>query len=398
MRELAAQPTKPRLAIEDLADGRFCTTAHGRCFAAETSYALDHVHGDLPLNTCLTLDPDVIAQIAGDDTLRNSTLGHTCFIDTETTGLSTGTGTMAFVVGIGFFTHESFVVRQYFLRDPGDEPAMVETLADDLSRFEALVSFNGRTFDIPIIENRFILARIPPRISQIPHLDLLHPARRLWRYSLTSCSLGTLERESLGIVREQADVPGGVIPLLYRDFLRTGDAREMKRVLYHNEIDILSLVTLTVHLARAYADPWTDTTLSGAEFFGLARWYAAERRLDDAERAYTTALEHKLSPELREKTLGRLALLLKQADRRDEAFAYWQQLASESSSSTEGHIEMAKHLEWHTANLPLAAEWTRTALSQASNWPQGMLRDLEIETLEHRLRRLERKMRRNPPD
>ncbi len=83
---------------------------------------------------------------------------------------------------------------------------------------------------------------------------------------------------------------------------------------------------------------------------------------------------------------------------RDEAFIYWQQLALESSSSTEGHIELAKHFEWHTANLPLAAEWTRTALSQASNWPQGMLRDLEIKTLEHRLRRLERKMRRNPPD
>ena len=398
MRELAVQPTKPRLAIEDLADGRFYTTAHGRCFAAETSYALDHIHGDLSLNAYLTLDPDVIAQIARDNTLRNTSLRHTCFIDTETTGLSTGTGTMAFVVGVGFFTDESFIVRQYFLRDPGDEPTMVEILANDLSRFVALVSFNGKAFDVPIIENRFILARIPPRISQLPHLDLLHAARRLWRYSLTSCSLGTLEIESLGIAREQADVPGGVIPLLYRDYLRTGDAREMKRVLYHNEIDILSLVTLTVRLARAYADPWNDTTLNGAELFGLARWYAAERQLDGAERAYTMALERGLSTELRDKMLSELALLLKRADRRDEAFVYWQQLALESSSSTEGHIELAKYFEWHTGNLPLAAEWTRTALSQAGNWPRGMLRDLAIDALEHRLRRLERKMQPDPRD
>jgi len=390
--ELAALSTGPRFAIEDLVEGRFYATSHGKCFAAESSYQLDHIHGSLPLDAFLELDPDIVALIARDATLHNATLRRTCFIDTETTGLSGGTGTMAFIVGIGFFSDEEFIVRQYFLRDPGDEPAMIEVLADDLSQFEAIVSFNGRGFDVPIIENRFILARIPPRISEFPHLDLIRPARRLWRHSLSSCSLGTLEREALGIVREQADVPGGLIPLLYRTYLQTGDAREMKRVLYHNEFDILSLVTLAARLVHVHADPWHDDALDGAQFFGLARWYAADGRLDAAERAYATALQHELSPELREKALVSLALLLKRANRRAEAFAYWQQFTLMNSSSTQGHVELAKYLEWHTSNLPLAADWTRAALRRAEAWPDGMLRDLEVRNLRHRLERLERKM------
>jgi tetratricopeptide (TPR) repeat protein len=310
---------------------------------------------------------------------------------------------MAFVIGLGFFTDaadaavEGFRVDQYFLRDPGDELAMVETLAEHLSEFEALISFNGRAFDVPIIENRFILARTPPPTANLPHLDLLLPARRLWRHSLSSCALGSLEREVLGVLREQDDVPGGVIPYLYRDYLRTGDAREMKRVLYHNAVDILSLVTLAALLCSAYADPWAEGSLNGAELYGLARWYAAEDRHAEAERTYRAALgvaiDAELSPELRAKALGDLALLLKRSGRQNEAFAYWQQLALESTDDVLAHVELAKHLEWHARDLPLAAGWTQAALAQVEGWPAGMYRDDTLDELRHRLERLERKMR-----
>ena len=289
-RELATLPSRPRVAIQDLVPGRFHTTSHGQCFVAQERYPLDHLHGDLSLSAFLDLQPETAAQIARDGTLASVNLQHACFIDTETTGLSGGTGTMAFVVGLGFFTEESFCLHQYFLRDPGDEPAMVETLAEQLAGFEALISFNGIAFDVPILENRFILARIPPPTTGMPHLDLLHPARRLWRYGLPSRALGTLEREKLGVSRDQDDVPGGVIPWLYRDYLRTGNAREMKRVIYHNAVDILSLVTLSAQLCRIFADPWTQTELSGAEFYGLGRWYASESRSTDAERAYRASI------------------------------------------------------------------------------------------------------------
>ncbi len=408
-------PPRRRVAIKDLVPGRFHTTSHGQCFVAEETYPLDHLHGDLPLSSFLDLSPQTIAQIAQDDALANVNLRRACFLDTETTGLSGGTGTMAFIVGLGFFAEGGFCLRQYFLRDPGDEPAMVETLAELLPQFEALVSFNGRGFDVPILENRFILARTPPPTAGMPHLDLLLPARRMWRYHLPSRALGTIEREILGMLREQGDVPGGVIPWLYRDYLRTGDAREMKRVLYHNAVDILSLVTLAARLCRIFANPWAEVEhernerLSGAEFYGLARWYKAEGQLAEAERAYRTALwpsdeernqvlrkkpDFGLTPDLRTKVLCDLAYLLKRADRRAEAFAYWQQLALEKADDVLAHVELAKYFEWHVEDLSLAAKWTRAALALVENWPTGEHRTVTMASLRHRLARLERKVSR----
>ncbi len=420
-------PTHRRVAIEDLMPGRFHTTSHGQCFVAETTYPPDYLHGDLPLSSFLNLPPETVAQIAQDGALVNVDLRRVCFLDTETTGLSGGTGTIPFVVGLGFFAEEGFHVHQYFLRDPGDEPAMVEALAEHLPEFEALASFNGRVFDVPILENRFILARIPPPTVGVPHLDLLHPARRLWHYHLPSCTLSALEREVLGVWREQDDVPGGVIPYLYRDYLRTGDAREMKRVLYHNAVDVISLVTLAARICRIFANPWTEgedernERLSGAEFYGLGRWYAAEGRLAEAEQAYRAALRSfdkaqgrpgdevqieaveernrvlrkkpgfNLAPDLRAKVLRDLGYLLKRAGRRAQAFAYWQQLALEAAPDTVAHVELAKYFEWHVEDLSLASGWTRAALAQVENWPPGPRHDSVLAELRHRLARLERK-------
>jgi uncharacterized protein YprB with RNaseH-like and TPR domain len=403
VRELAAQQRRRAVAIEDIVRGQFHTTFRGQCFVAEESYALDHRHGDLRLSAFLDLSPKVVARVEQDESLVELDLRRVCFLDTETTGLSAGTGTMAFIVGFGFFADDGFEVRQYFLRDPGDEPAMVEALLDRLPTFEGLVSFNGRAFDVPIIENRFILARMVPPTRDMLHVDLLHPARRLWRYALSSCALTSLESEVLGVRRQQADVPSGLIPYLYRDYLRTGDARDMKRVLYHNKIDILSMVTLAVRLCRAFADPWNveqagqRRELSAGELYALGRWYTDEGRIEEAERAYRAAL--RLHPEgdavLRGRTLRELALLLKRDARRDEAFAFWQQLALESAGDAGGvlaHVELAKYFEWTVGNLAQGAAWTRAALRQVEAATPGTYRDARLADLRHRLSRLERKM------
>jgi uncharacterized protein YprB with RNaseH-like and TPR domain len=407
VRELQKRQAPPAVAIEDLVPGQFHTTSRGQCFVAEETYPADHRHGDLRLSTFLQLLPETVLQVeqkgfAGVDMRR------VCFLDTETTGLSGGTGTMAFIVGLGFFVEEGFRVHQYFLRDPGDEPAMVEVLQDRLTAFDGLISFNGRAFDVPIIENRFILARAVPPLRDMPHFDLLHPARRLWRYALSSCALTSLEREVLGVRREQADVPSGVIPFLYRDYLRTGDARDMKRVLYHNKIDILSMVTLATRLCRTVADPWNleqrdeSRGLSGGELYALGRWYTDEGRLEEAEQAYRTALRRQpeVEPALRRRTLRELAYLLKRNDRRDEAFAFWQQLAVEPGHHVEGvlaHVELAKYLEWYVEDLSRAADWTRAALERINDWSPGKRRDERRADLRHRLSRLERKMGQERP-
>jgi hypothetical protein len=407
VRELQTPGPHRRHAIEELVSGRFHTTSHGQCFVAEASYPLHHEHGDLPLSAFLELSPRAVARVEQDERVADVELRRACFLDTETTGLSGGTGTMAFVVGLGFFAGDQFHLEQYFLRDPGDEPAMVEALRERFSTFEALVSFNGRSFDVPIMENRFILARAVPPLQKMAHVDLLHPARRLWRYALSSCALTALERDVLGVRRQQADVPGGVIPLLYRNYLQTGDARDMKRVLYHNEIDILSMVTLAAHLCRAYADPWCEQgerqrrALTGPEFYAMGRWYADQGRGRDAERAYHSAL--RASPpgesELRPRVLRDLAYLLKRDERRDEALAFWQQLALESCAEDGGvlaHVELAKYFEWYVEDLGLAAAWTEAALKRVGTWEPGIRRTDELDELRHRLARLERKLETQP--
>lgn len=403
VRELQARGSRCTTAIEDLVRGRFHTTARGQCFVAEASYPLDHKHGDLPLSGFLELSSQAVARVEQDERVADVELRRVCFLDTETTGLSGGTGTMAFIVGLGFFAGDRFRLQQYFLRDPGDEPAMVEALLECFPPFEALVSFNGRAFDVPIIENRFILARMVPPLRGKVHVDLLHPARRLWRYALSSCALTSLERDVLGVRRQQADVPSGVIPFLYRNYLRTGDARDMQRVLYHNKVDILSMVTLAVRLTRAYVDPWSEEggaerrELSGAEFYALGRWYEDEGRVGEAERAYRSALERSPEPDaqLRTRALRELAYLLKRDERRAEALAFWQQLAlelSEKGESVLAHVELAKYFEWYVEDLMRATAWTKAAVRQVEAWEPGLRRDRMLAELRHRLSRLERKL------
>lgn len=403
VRNLQTQDSRSMRPIEDLVPGRFHTTSRGQCFVAEASYPADYIHGDLTLSAFLELSPRAIARIEHDERVAQVDLHRVCFLDTETTGLSAGTGTMAFIVGLGYFVEDGFRLEQYFLRDPGDEPAMVEALMDRFPGFEALVSFNGRCFDVPIIENRFILARVAPRLQEKVHVDLLHPARRLWRYALSSCALTALEREVLGVRREQADVPSGIIPLLYRDYLQTGDARDMRRVLYHNQVDILSMVTLAARLCRAYADPWREARdhdqpeLSPAEYYALGRWYADSGQPGDAERAYRTGLE--LSPEpgstLHIRLLRELSYLLKRGDRRAEACVLWQQLAVEDRAGIDrvrALIELAKYFEWYTADLAQAVECTRSAIDSVAIWRPSVRRASEMAELRHRLSRLERKL------
>lgn len=389
VKNLLTPSPRRRVAIESLIEGHFHQTSHGHCFVTTATFPANHHHGDLPLSDFLALSPQVTATIGNDPALAATDLRQAVFLDTETTGLSGGTGTMAFLVGLGFFEEERFHLLQVFLRDPGDEPAMIHLLADLLPQFAALVTFNGRGFDVPILETRFILARQPFPLTTTPHLDLLGPARRLWRMRLPSCSLGTLEQEVLGVQRDQADVASGVIPYIYRDYLRTGDAREIVRILYHNRVDVLSLVTLAVRLSRAFAAPWKDPTLTSADFYALARWYREAG--GEAERALRTALAASLPHDLRQRALRELALLLKRERRRGEAVEWWQQLAAESPADVLAAVELAKTFEWHISRLALAAGWTRLALARVERWPAGAQREQARGEIRHRLKRLRRK-------
>lgn len=394
---VAIKPPPPRKrgpAIEELVSGELPHTEHGSCFISETAYPLDHRHGELPLSAPLDHDPRTAALLARDGAVGSVDLRRAAFIDTETTGLAGGTGTYAFLVGVGYYTDDAFHVRQFFMRDVVEERAMLHLLGEMLDGFRAVVSFNGRAFDLPLLSTRFTLARMAPRLIDAPHLDLLLPARRLWRRRLASCALSSLEKNVLGVEREEADVPGWLIPGLYFDYLRSGDARPMHRVFYHNAQDILSLVTLAGRLCAALTDPMSEeSALCGSDVHSLGRWYGRLDMPRRAEQAYRAALARPLPAEVRDVARRDLSLLLKRQGRGDEAAVIWNDLVQDGRDyQIWACVELAKYYEWSLRNYPAAARVTRLAIDALQSAPTGSRVQTELHELHHRLARLERRM------
>jgi len=406
--------------IEMFVAGRLVDTPHGSTFLHEETYDGGHLHGDHALGELLSLSPAIAARIGNEPALEQIELSRVAFLDTETTGLASGTGTLAFLIGVGTFempapnfpteasptgagsyrhtltpnSSSSFLVRQFFLRNPAEEPAMLHALAEWLDSFEAVVSFNGRGFDLPLLHTRFTLARMRPRILRAPHLDLLLPARRVWRGRLPSCALSSLEQHILNVRREQADVPGFLIPEMYVHYVRTGDGSEMPRVMYHNALDILSMVSLSTRLITLFgpaASP-NGAPRSAGDWLALGKWYDDLGQAVEAEAALRACLDAQPDPACRAAALHRLGRLLKRQERRAEAVRVWEALsASKTWESVEACIELAKHHEWHAGDVERALSWTREAVATLSQLPASYVRDRFEAELAHRLERLERK-------
>jgi len=362
-------------------------TPEGACFVLDRVYPLHHQHGSDRLDSLLQQQPGYAATFCAEPRLESLDFREFLFLDTETTGLA-GAGTLAFMVGVAFFEGDAFVTRQYFLRDHGDEPAMLYLLDELLAQRPALITFNGRSFDLPLLDGRFLLNRMLSDLRDRPHMDLLLPARRLWRLRLDSCALSALERSLLGLQRSQEDVPGWLIPSLYNQYLLTGDGREMARVFYHNRIDLLSMVTLAARIVRQVAAP--DPGDHPIDLLALGRWLVHLGRFAEAEQVLRLAVVPELPTPFYQQGLIQLGQLLKRVGRRHEAVTVWQQLACTSFDDVTAHVELAKYYEWH-GNDPAAAHmWTEQALSLLA----GSQSSLRAE-LEHRRRRLERKLGRD---
>ncbi len=352
------------------------------CYILDKVYPLNYRHGQDVLADLLECAMGNTAVYLQDPRLNNLHFRDFLFLDTETTGLA-GAGTLAFMVGVAFFEKEALVVRQYFLRDHGDEPAMLHLLDELLADKAGLVTFNGRTFDLPLLDTRYLMNRMPGRVLSVPHIDLLHPSRRLWRARFGSVALGNLEQNLLGLQRTHEDVPGMLIPGLYHDYLRSGDGRELLRVFYHNEIDMLSMVTLAARVTRLLAQP--DPGDHPIDCYSLGRWQAALGLIEQSEQNLRQAAQGDLPLELYHKALFELSWLLKRNGRRPEAVPLWQQIAATTFDDVTAHIELAKFYEWEERDWETAVRWTEQALQLAGN-------SLIHDELNHRLARLNRKL------
>ncbi len=386
----APRPVRHRQDISEVIVGADIETPHGACFAAETRYA---EHGGLPVGAPLPLAA-LLPRLLRDDSLGRADLRRAVFLDVETTGLSGGTGTFAFLVGIGTFEGDAFRVRQFFMRDPGAEPALLHALSEAIAGYEMVVTFNGRSFDMPLLTTRFRLQRRRAPLSDAPHLDLLLPARRLWRARLGSCALGSLERGILGVERVD-DVPGMIIPYLYFDYVRTGRVERLERVFYHNALDIVTMAALLARMSAILDDPDGNGVCHGADWLSLGIVYEAVGDEALAAQAYQRAIGTALPPELLEQAKERYGALCKRQGAWDEAVAGW--AAAVQSGTTRRlypYVELAKFYEHRLRDYPAAIDVVRRAMSlvETSGVRDGSLSQAAtLDALRHRLTRLERK-------
>lgn len=322
------------------------------------------------------------------------------FLDLETTGLFTGAGTQAFLVGCAAIDGDSIRVRQFLLPGFEHERAVLNELADWAATHGALVTYNGKTFDVPLIETRFLFHRLPFPMAETPHLDMLHAARRLWRGrpgtagpdpDESSCSLSVLEKHLAGLHRV-GDVPGFEIPSRYFQFVRDGDARPLEAVLEHNRLDLISLAAV---MARALTliERGPAESFNPHECYGLARLYERAGLPDNAEAALLRSIELAArigtEPEVHGDGLRRLAWLRRRAGRVHEAAETWRQLAAlprcAAALRREAKEALAIYHEHRSRDLGTARSLIMDVLSDD---PIGRRRA----AAEHRLQRLERKL------
>ncbi len=390
---LCPRPTPPDPPATTAAlEGQEVVTARGTFHLRAQRFPLDAQHGHYPLGRVLSAPleplPDLLIP-TGSPVVSPIRMA---FLDTETTGLAGGTGTVAFLVGVGFIGEEGVEVRQYFLRDLDEEPAMLEHLADDLTRrnVQAVVTYNGRGFDLPLLETRFTLNAIPSPMGGLGHLDLLIHARRLWRPRLRRCSLGNVEAHVLGHRRDGIDIPGWLVPYMYREYLHTRDPRPLRQIFYHNLHDILSLIVLTDIVLRAWHDPWSEPTLAPEDFLARARAFLAAGEWDKAESALRHILHHAARSDVRQRAYALLGTLLKRRERWDDAVRVWERWLEEYPQALEPHEELAKYYEWQVRDPAQALVWTERALgvlAQGGNALSHRWRD----AFQHRRERLLRK-------
>jgi len=386
-RELQPQTSKPKkkAAIQSVVDGHFVSTRQGDTFVAEQTYPSDYRHGLTPLRISAPLL--TIAQWARDPRLAVLPIESFAFLDVETTGLAGGTGTYAFLVGVGRFEGDTFHLAQYFMRDPAEESAMLEGLMEFLAPNSALVTFNGKAFDAPLLVTRYLLHNIPVPFKDFAHLDLLPLARRLWRDRLPSRALKYLEENVLAAPRTVDEVPGYEIPYLYFDYLRTGDATPLKGVFYHNAMDIVALAALMNHIASILHAPFDGQVQHGLDFIALGKLFEDLDRREEAARLYERGLEASVGETNFGAAVQRLSALQRRRGDLESAVALWQKAAAEGH--VYAHIELAKYYEHQQRNYVEAMKWTKEAeeLINSLDIPRYEYRHW-MEELEHRKKRL----------
>lgn len=380
---------KTLLPIEELVEGEVVLTPHGESFQKKTFLPLEFRCGEMTLSEILRI-PTYPAHLLSKDTrLKEMDFQKGLFLDIETTGLVGGTGTFVFMVGLGFFQEDGFVIHQFFMRDYSEEKASLSLVGEMINRFQFLVTFNGKYYDLPLLETRFILSRLPSTIREMPNFDLLYPARKIWKGAYENCRLVTLESQLLGMERLD-DIPSEWIPSLYFDYLQTRDGRRIHQVFYHNQMDILSMVALMGRIHLVYHDPRAAKPRRGIEHFALGRLFWEHGYPEKAISSFEIALK-RCEDALAWEVMRWLSMALKKTGQGEKACSLWEEMTTwPYPKDNFPYTELAKYHEHRLKNYEKAMSYVDQALKRLKPDQQD-----EMERLLQRRRRIERKREEN---
>ncbi len=311
------------------------------------------------------------------------------FLDTETTGLSHGAGTVAFLVGVGFAEGEQLVVEQYLMRDYSDEPELIDRLAARMQGFDCVCTFNGKTFDMPLLETRFTMCRMRERWRDMDNLDLIVPARRAWKLRLGSCRLANIEAQIFGSPRED-DLPGSEVPARFFEFMKTGDEALLDDIVRHNCQDIATLATLLVKLCEVNDRP--ERLTDQRDQYSMGRSLERQGELKPAREMYRISAKPRpagtLSALTGERVAGmanwRLYLLSRRAGDWERARDTLLQMLNRRQMPGAACTELSKLYEHRLGDYRRATEYA----ARSAEYPDGE----DEEALQRRLRRLRRKI------
>ena len=407
----SGRPFSGSLDAAELLGGEWCELRGERFLVIDRKYPPGHRHGHVavadtlpPENGCWSRFP-----ILNGPATSVSRPGRMLFVDLETTGLAGGAGTYAFLVGCAWYQDGSLRTRQFFLSNFAAERVLLEAVADIAEAAGAVVTYNGKSFDLPLIETRFLLHRMETPFAGVAHVDMLHPARRLWREeeaedaehvgrSFTgrqpgSCRLSTLEQTLCGHVRE-GDVPGFEIPSRYFHFVRTGDARGLAAVTEHNRLDLLSLAMLAAQASQLLEDG-PAVARTSREALGMGRLYERAAMGVEARASYLRAAEHREADAVTSAEAWRAYAVLSRRQRRfEDAATGWRRILDlprcPPAIVREASEALAIHHEHRLRDLQAARSFARQSLTLQATPSRR-------QATQHRLARLDRKLGESGP-
>ena len=376
--------------IEKVLPGFESETPFGRTFIFERHTEPEDTQGNIRFDH----RPDfaTLAEWRNSQALAQTPVEKVLYLDTETSGLAGGTGTFAFMIGIGFINNTGFHLYQLFLRHPAEEKALLASLLEMINEFQVVVTFNGASFDLPLLNTRYALHAIPSPFPERLHVDMLPLARRLWKNRLPSRRLGNLEVEILGLGRTEDEVPGWLVPEMYHDYILTKDARPLAGVFYHNEMDIRSLGALFLHCADLLSHPMDYVADEGLDLIAIARLHEELDHYEKAIQLYEAGLASGLPEDFYIQTLLRYAEIYKRRKDFSQACSLWERAAN--FNSVEACIELAKYHEHLSRSPHQALEWAQSAkrIIISTHSQNRYIAQHLLEPIESRIERLSRKL------